>query len=129
MMKGEANGVHSPLSTTGMTFGPRWRDNLLAMLASPCGRFPGGGADFRSVRAGATFKPHHFNRLPQGYMPQRRKGETEVPAPHLLPLVDMLLYNLKDPIKRITYLLVGKPNDANPMGFEELLPLTIVRCP
>ena len=64
---------------------------------------------------------------PRGKVPrQRRKGETEVHAPHLLPLVDMLPYNRKDLIKGVTNLLVGKPNDANAMGFEELLPLSIV---
>ena len=58
-----------------------------------------------------------------------RKGKTEVHARPLLPLVDALPYNRKDLIEGIPDLLVGKPNDANPMGFEELLPLDIVRRP
>jgi len=41
----------------------------------------------------------------------------------------MLSYDIKDFIKGISDLLVGKPDDANTMGFEELLTFNIVRGP
>ena len=46
--KGEANGLPSPPQYHGHDLRPSLRDSLLPAVASPCGRFPEGGAYFVS---------------------------------------------------------------------------------